>query len=52
MIKKDKIKPLREILVNSNLNARKSLGQHFLFDQNLTDRIARAASDKTNDLSE
>ncbi len=52
MIKKDKIKPLREILVNSNLNARKSLGQHFLFDQNLTDRIARVASDNTNDLSE
>ena len=52
MIKQDKIPPLHEIIVNSNLNAKKSLGQHFLFDQNLTDRIARVASDNTNDLSE
>ena len=52
MIRKHKTQPLREIFNNSNLNAKKSLGQHFLLDQNLTDRIARVASDNTNDLLE
>src|SRR5690349_18994591 len=35
--------PLREVIAAHGLNAKKSLGQHFLFDLNLTRRIARAA---------
>jgi 16S rRNA (adenine1518-N6/adenine1519-N6)-dimethyltransferase len=35
--------PLREVIERHGLAARKSLGQHFLLDLNLTDRIARAA---------
>ena len=35
--------PLREIIETHGLAARKSLGQHFLLDTNLTDKIARAA---------
>lgn len=35
--------PLREVIARYGLGARKSLGQHFLLDQNLTGRIARAA---------
>lgn len=35
--------PLRDVIRDHGLNARKSLGQHFLLDGNLTDRIARAA---------
>ena len=35
--------PLREVIARHGLDARKSLGQHFLLDQNLTDRIARLA---------
>lgn len=37
--------PLREVIARHELAARKSLGQHFLLDLNLTDRIARAAGD-------
>jgi len=37
--------PLREVIARHNLAARKSLGQHFLLDLNLTGRIARAAGD-------
>ncbi len=37
--------PLREVIANHGLAARKSLGQHFLLDLNLTGRIARAAGD-------
>ena len=36
--------PLREVIARHGLGARKSLGQHFLFDMNLTRRIARAAA--------
>lgn len=36
--------PLGEVVRRHGLNARKSLGQHFLFDLNLTRRIARAAA--------
>jgi 16S rRNA (adenine1518-N6/adenine1519-N6)-dimethyltransferase len=39
----DDLPPLREVIAAHGLNARKSLGQHFLFDLNLTRRIARAA---------
>ncbi|WP_245943881.1 16S rRNA (adenine(1518)-N(6)/adenine(1519)-N(6))-dimethyltransferase RsmA [Acuticoccus kandeliae] len=35
--------PLRDVLASEGLTAKKSLGQHFLFDLNLTDKIARAA---------
>jgi 16S rRNA (adenine1518-N6/adenine1519-N6)-dimethyltransferase len=37
--------PLREVIARHGLAARKSLGQHFLLDLNLTRRIARAAGD-------
>ena len=39
--------PLRETIARHGLDARKSLGQHFLLDLNLTRRIARAAGDLT-----
>ncbi|HEX9790088.1 MAG TPA: 16S rRNA (adenine(1518)-N(6)/adenine(1519)-N(6))-dimethyltransferase RsmA [Kiloniellales bacterium] len=39
-----RLPPLRDVIARHGLNARKSLGQHFLFDLNLTDRIVRAAS--------
>lgn len=39
----DELPPLREVIAAHGLNAKKSLGQHFLFDLNLTRRIARAA---------
>lgn len=35
--------PLREVIAQFGLAARKGLGQHFLLDLNLTGRIARAA---------
>jgi 16S rRNA (adenine1518-N6/adenine1519-N6)-dimethyltransferase len=37
--------PLREVIARHNLAARHSLGQHFLLDGNLTDRIVREAGD-------
>ena len=40
----DPLPPLREVIARHNLSARKSLGQNFLLDLNLTRRIARAAS--------
>ena len=39
----DGLPPLREVVAAHGLGARKSLGQNFLFDLNLTRRIARAA---------
>src|SRR5947199_9762874 len=39
----DALPPLREIIRRHGLTARKSLGQNFLLDLNLTARIARAA---------
>lgn len=39
----DALPPLREVVAAGEFNARRSLGQHFLFDLNLTERIARAA---------
>jgi len=38
-----RLPPLREVIRRHGLTARKDLGQHFLFDTNLTDRIARSA---------
>ncbi|MGH6857884.1 MAG: 16S rRNA (adenine(1518)-N(6)/adenine(1519)-N(6))-dimethyltransferase RsmA [Methylocella sp.] len=40
--------PLREVTAAHGLLAKKSLGQNFLFDLNLTRRIARAAGPLTN----
>jgi 16S rRNA (adenine1518-N6/adenine1519-N6)-dimethyltransferase len=39
----DDLPPLREVIRQHGLRARKSLGQNFLLDLNLTARIARAA---------
>ena len=39
----DALPPLRDVVARYGLDARKSLGQNFLFDLNLTARIARAA---------
>jgi 16S rRNA (adenine1518-N6/adenine1519-N6)-dimethyltransferase len=39
----DGLPPLREVIARHGLSARKGLGQNFLFDLNLTRRIARAA---------
>ncbi len=39
----DPLPPLREVIARHGLEARKALGQNFLFDMNLTRRIARAA---------
>jgi 16S rRNA (adenine1518-N6/adenine1519-N6)-dimethyltransferase len=43
MIQIDDLPPLREVIRRHDLAARKSLGQNFLLDLNLTARIARAA---------
>lgn len=43
----DGLPPLREVIARHDLAARKSLGQNFLLDLNLTGRIARAAGDLT-----
>lgn len=40
---KDDLPPLREVVATYGLAAKKALGQNFLFDLNLTGRIARAA---------
>lgn len=40
----DHLPPLRETIARHGLGARKSLGQHFLLDLNLTRRIVRAAA--------
>ena len=40
----DGLPPLREVIARFGLDARKSLGQHFLLDLNLTRRIARVTS--------
>lgn len=37
--------PLRDVIARHGLAARHSLGQHFLLDANLTDRIVRQAGD-------
>jgi 16S rRNA (adenine1518-N6/adenine1519-N6)-dimethyltransferase len=39
----DGLPPLRDVVAEHGLNARKALGQNFLFDLNLTRKIARAA---------
>ena len=44
----DDLPPLREVIRQHALSARKSLGQNFLLDLNLTARIARAAAPLEN----
>src|ERR1700688_2927077 len=44
----DGLPPLREVAAAHGLLAKKSLGQNFLFDLNLTCRIARAAAPLTH----
>ena len=41
----DALPPLREVIRRHGLTAKKSLGQNFLFDLNLAQRIARSAGD-------
>ncbi len=41
----DALPPLREIIARHQISARRSFGQHFLFDLNLTRRIAAATGD-------
>jgi 16S rRNA (adenine1518-N6/adenine1519-N6)-dimethyltransferase len=43
MSARDDLPPLRDVIRRHELSARKSLGQNFLLDLNLTGRIARAA---------
>ncbi|HRO12041.1 16S rRNA (adenine(1518)-N(6)/adenine(1519)-N(6))-dimethyltransferase RsmA [Amaricoccus sp.] len=43
----DPLPPLREVIAAHGLSARKTLGQNFLLDLNLTARIARRAGDLT-----
>ncbi len=40
----DGLPPLRDVIARHDLGAKKSLGQNFLFDLNLTRRIARSAA--------
>ena len=44
----DALPPLREVLATHDLKARKSLGQNFLLDLNLTAKIARQVGDLAN----
>ncbi|MEM7210853.1 MAG: 16S rRNA (adenine(1518)-N(6)/adenine(1519)-N(6))-dimethyltransferase RsmA [Pseudomonadota bacterium] len=41
----DDLPPLRDVIARHGLSAKKSLGQNFLLDLNLTSRIARASGD-------
>ncbi|GFE51753.1 ribosomal RNA small subunit methyltransferase A [Roseobacter cerasinus] len=43
----DSLPPLRDVIRAHDLRARKSMGQNFLLDLNLTAKIARAAGDLT-----
>jgi len=43
----DNLPPLRQVITDHDLQARKSLGQNFLLDLNLTAKIARQAGDLT-----
>lgn len=44
----DNLPPLRQVIESHGLNARKSLGQNFLLDMNVTNKIARLAGDLSN----
>jgi len=44
----DGLPPLRDVIQRHGLDAKKSLGQNFLFDLNLTQKIARTAGPVRN----
>lgn len=44
----DTLPPLREVIAEFGIDAKKTLGQNFLFDLNLTSKIARAAAPLEN----
>ena len=44
----DGLPPLREVIATHGLDARKALGQNFLLDLNLTQKVARAAGSLTD----
>jgi 16S rRNA (adenine1518-N6/adenine1519-N6)-dimethyltransferase len=44
----DTLPPLRDVIARHDLQAQKALGQNFLFDLNLTSRIARSAGPLDN----
>ena len=44
----NKLQPIRQVVEKYNLNTKKSLGQNFIFDLNLTSKIARLAGDLKN----
>jgi len=44
----EKLPPLREVIAAYDLRAKKSFGQNFLLDLNLTSKIARVAGDLSN----
>ena len=46
----DGLPPLREVIRDHELRAKKSFGQNFLLDLNLTGKIARTAGDLTNNV--
>ncbi len=45
----NELPPLREVIEEYDLGAKKSLGQHFLLDLNITRKIARLANVEPND---
>ena len=51
MANESKLNSLRDIIKQYRFNTKKKLGQHFIFDQNLTDRIVRVACNDSRDLS-
>ena len=46
----DGLPPLRDVINNYDLRAKKALGQNFLTDLNLTQKIARAAGNLQNSI--
>jgi len=44
----DDLPPLRDVIEQHDLKAAKALGQNFLLDQNITDKIAKQAGDLSN----
>ena len=45
----DSLPPLRDVIKNFGLSAKKTLGQNFLLDMNITQKIAREAGAQTKD---
>ena len=43
----DNLPPLRDVIAAHQLSARKSLGQNFILELNLTAKIARQSDDQT-----